>query len=82
MFHQGEDGQHDYRLYNLASDIGEANDLAVDHPQTVAELDASIEQHIHETRAVVPVPNPRFDPEKYRPERIGVGRIRKPVRKD
>ena len=25
LFHQGEDGAHDYRLYNLAEDIGERN---------------------------------------------------------
>jgi hypothetical protein len=82
MFHKGAEGQHGYRLYNLASDIGESHDLSVDYPQTVAELDALIEQHIRETSAVVPVPNPRFDPEEYRPERVGVGRIREPVGKN
>ena len=30
-----------------------------------------IENHIKDSKAVVPIPNPNFDPEQYHPERIG-----------
>jgi arylsulfatase A-like enzyme len=72
MFHQGENGAHGYRLYNVAEDIGEKNDLAPSNPERVQKLDAIIEKHLAESKAVVPVPNPNFDPSKYRPEEIGV----------
>lgn len=76
LFHQGENTRHGYLLYNLAEDIGETNNLAEQLPGKVAELDALIQQHIIDTQAVVPIPNPKFDPKQYHPERIGVGRIR------
>lgn len=76
MFHQGENGGHDYLLFNLADDIGEKHNLADEFPDKVKQLDALIEQHIVATNAVVPQPNPRFDPERYHPEEIGVPRIR------
>ena len=72
LFHQGEDGAHAWRLYDLANDVGERHDLAAAHPELVAELDAEIEQHLVDARAVVPLPNPRFDPARAAPERIGV----------
>jgi hypothetical protein len=71
LFHQGENGAHDYRLYNLKTDLGEANDLAKAQPDKVRELDRMIEDHIGQSKAVVPRPNPAFDPAQYRPERIG-----------
>ncbi|MFY8222966.1 MAG: sulfatase-like hydrolase/transferase [Pirellulales bacterium] len=71
IFHGGEAGTHDYRLYNLADDPGEQNNLAAAEPQRVADLDARIGAFLSETRAVLPVPNPAFDPAKYRPGRIG-----------
>ena len=77
LFHQGEDGGHEYRLYDLDSDIGETTNLAGQHSDLVQQLDAAIEQQIEASNAVVPVLNPRFEPAKYRPELIGVGRIRK-----
>ena len=40
-------------------------------PNCVAELDALIEKFLADTKAVVPVPNPAFDPAKYRPELEG-----------
>ncbi|TWT95139.1 sulfatase [Neorhodopirellula pilleata] len=76
QFYQGENGQHDYLLFNLAEDIGETNNLAEQMPEKVKQLDTLIDQHIAETNAVIPVPNPQFDPTKYRPEQIGVGKIR------
>ncbi|MCD6394561.1 MAG: sulfatase [Planctomycetes bacterium] len=72
IFHGGENGAHDYRLYNLADDIGEKNNLAASHPEKVKILDRMIASHIKETKAVVPQPNPNFDPKLYHPERIGL----------
>ncbi|MBD3672199.1 MAG: sulfatase [Planctomycetaceae bacterium] len=76
VFHGGKlkNGQptHDYKLFNLHDDIGEADNLAAQHPELVQELDALIDQHLKETGAVVPVPNPKFDPQLFQPEKIGV----------
>lgn len=68
IFHGGEKGAHRHLLFNLRDDLGEKNNLAVQKPDLVAELDAMIETFLIETKAVVPVPNPAFDPAKYRPE--------------
>ena len=81
LFHEGEDGQHAYRLYNLAEDIGETNDLANQHPERVASLDQQIEKYLTESKAVVPLPNPAFDPAQYRPELIGKPRSSKKRKK-
>ena len=72
LFHQGNNGAHDYLLYNLTEDIGEKNNLAATHPQKVQELDQIIEDYLQAANAVIPQPNPAFDPAKYRPEDIGV----------
>lgn len=71
LFHQGKDFAHDYLLYNLKWDISEHNNLAKVYPQKVQELDLLIEQHLVETKAVVPIINPKFDKAKYKPENIG-----------
>jgi arylsulfatase A-like enzyme len=63
IFHGGEKGAHRHLLFNLRDDLGEKNNLAAQKPELVAELDA--------TKAVVPVPNPAFDPAKYHPELEG-----------
>lgn len=62
FYHDGQDGNHRYELYNLAEDISEENDLAATYPQMVKQLDALIEEHLKETGALVPIPNPRYDP--------------------
>ncbi len=72
LFHQGEKEQHKYLLYNLRWDIGEHNELSKVYPEKVKELDEIIETRIKESHAVVPIPNPNFDPAKYAPEEIGV----------
>jgi len=72
LFHGGEGGAHDYRLYNLADDIGETKNLAAARPDKVRELDRLIEEHLKAAKAVVPLRNPNFDPEKYDPAKIGV----------
>ena len=71
LFHQGENGAHDYLLYNLAEDIGEKNNLAAKHPERVKEMDRILEEVIQDTGGLVPKPNPSFDPAQYRPEQIG-----------
>jgi len=72
IFHYGEDGKHDYRLYNLRKDIGENNDLATAHPERVKTMDRLIEDYIAEAHVVVPLPNPKFDPARFDPSTIGV----------
>jgi arylsulfatase A-like enzyme len=74
LFHQGENGAHDYRLFNLEEDIGETRNLAAAYPEKVRMLDRLIEAHLQDAEAVVPLPNPAFDPAKYRPEEVGVQR--------
>jgi arylsulfatase A-like enzyme len=81
VFYGGENGGHDYKLYNLANDIGEKNNLASKMPEKVKALDKLIEEHIKDTKAVVPIPNPKFDPKQYHPEKIGVSTFRKNKRK-
>ncbi len=77
IFHGGENGAHRWKLYNLRDDIGETRDFAAERPERVRELDALIATFLAETKAVVPVPNPNFNPAAYHPEREG-----KPARKE
>jgi arylsulfatase A-like enzyme len=72
LFYQGKNFKHDYLLYNLKWDIGEHNNLAKLYPEKVTELDKIIETHIKASHAIIPIPNPQFDPSKYAPENIGV----------
>ncbi len=70
-FFAGDGGKHDYQLFNLKNDIGERDNLADANPDRVRELDLLIESFLGDTGAVLPLPNPDFDPEKYRPDQIG-----------
>ncbi|MBL9183763.1 MAG: sulfatase [Verrucomicrobiaceae bacterium] len=71
IFHGGENGAHRHLLFNLRDDLGEKNNLAAAKPELVAELDALIDGFLTDTKAVVPVPNPKFDPAQYHPELEG-----------
>ncbi len=71
IFHGGEKGAHRHLLFDLGKDPGETTNLAPQRPDLVAELDGLIEGFLAETKAVVPVPNPTFDPAQYRPELEG-----------
>ena len=71
-YHYGEDGEHQYRLYNLREDIGENHNLASAHPDRVKAMDRLIEDYIAEAKVVVPLPNPKFDAAKFDPSKIGV----------
>ncbi|MFZ5830471.1 MAG: sulfatase [Planctomycetota bacterium] len=78
VFHGGENGAHRYLLFNLREDLGEQNNLAPGNLELVAELDALIEEFLVDTKAVTPIPNPDFDPAKYRPELEGKQKLKKP----
>ena len=71
IFHGGEKEAHRYLLFNLREDGSEKNNLAARRPELVAELDALIEDFLTDTKAVVPVPNPAFNPAVYHPEMEG-----------
>lgn len=71
IFHGGENGAHRYLLYDLEKDPGETTNLAAQHSDLVTELDGLIDGFLAETKAVVPLPNPDFDPAKYHPELEG-----------
>lgn len=78
LFHQGESGAHRHLLFNLRDDVGERTDLAKTKPEMVNELDALITTFLVKTNAVLPKPNPAFDPAKYRPEEEGRPKSRNP----
>ena len=71
VFHGGENGQHDYKLYDLSEDIGEAKNLASAYPEVVQTLDQLIEEYLADAGAVTPMPNPDFNPQLFDPEAIG-----------
>jgi len=71
IFHGGENGAHRHLLFNLREDLGEKNNLAGERPELVAELDALIEKFLADTKAVVPAPNPAFNPAAYHRENEG-----------
>jgi arylsulfatase A-like enzyme len=76
LFHQGENSAHRWNLFNLREDIGEQNDLAAKEPERVKTMDAQIAKFLTDTNAIVPIPNPSFDPAKYRPDEEGKGKMR------
>ncbi len=76
IFHGGDNREHRYKLYNLKEDIGETNNLAAKHPERVIELDALIESFLEETKAVLPRPNPKFNPAKYELELEGKAELK------
>ncbi|MFN5078082.1 MAG: N-acetylgalactosamine-6-sulfatase, partial [Planctomyces sp.] len=71
IFHGGDDGAHRLLLFDLANDPGEQHNLAVEQAQVAAELDGLIELFLQRTKAVVPIPNPAFDPQQYDPSLEG-----------
>ncbi|MCH2372236.1 MAG: sulfatase [Pirellulales bacterium] len=71
-FHYGENGDHQYRLYDLQRDIGENNNLASSHHNVVQELDSLIDQYIQDAKVILPLANPNFDASKFDASLIGV----------
>lgn len=71
IFYGDNQEKHRFKLFNLKNDIGEANNVAGDHPDLVEKLDKLISAFLEETQAVTPKPNPKFDPAKYDLSREG-----------
>jgi hypothetical protein len=65
LFHNGDNGDHRWKLFNLRQDIGEQNDLASSQPERVKALDELIEKYLVDRGAVLPTANPNFDHTKY-----------------
>jgi len=61
-FHGNPDGSHRLELYHLGKDPGESSDLASSEPSLTAELDALISRFLKDTHAVLPLPNPAWNP--------------------
>ena len=57
---------HRYELYNLKDDMGETINLADRMPDRVRQLDALLEDFLVRTHAVVPRPNPNYNPDAKR----------------
>lgn len=74
IFHGDKDQQHRHLLYHLKTDLGEVEDLSKENPEIVAKMSAQMDKFLAETGAVLPLPNPAFDPKQFRPEQIGVQR--------
>ncbi|MHC5211510.1 MAG: sulfatase, partial [Planctomycetota bacterium] len=63
-FHGDGPGREDrFELYDLAQDVGETTDVAASHADLVEELDAEITRHLERIEALVPQPNPGYDPD-------------------
>lgn len=71
VFHGGDNGAYRYSLFNLRDDLSEKHNLAAAQPERVKELDALIEHFLIDTKSVVPIPNPAFNPAKYHIEDEG-----------
>lgn len=60
-------------LYDLATDIGERNDLAAARPEDARRLSERLTQYLAAVDAQLPVANPDFDPSRPEPSRQGAG---------
>lgn len=61
-YFENRDGSDKYELYNLISDPSEIHDVAAAHPAVAAMLRLQMDAFIENTKAVLPLRNPRFDP--------------------
>jgi arylsulfatase A len=73
LFHQNEKLVRIYetgalRLYNIAADRGERQDLAPSNPARAAELDQKLSRYLADVHAQMPAPNPSFDASEETPK--------------
>lgn len=76
LWFAGPRREHEYELYDLSKDISEANNLASAQPQRVEQMAALLDQWLAETKALLPVENPSYDPNApSRPDRQRRGEV-------
>ena len=51
-------------LYDLGTDLSEANNVAASNPEKVKALEASLVKLLEETEAKFPIPNPGYKGKK------------------
>ncbi len=76
LLHNGENGAHDDRLFNLVDDIGETSDVAESHPEVTQNLAARLDQFLSDTEAVYQKPNPNFQPQQKALLNLGISPTR------
>jgi len=54
----------EFDLYNLKYDVNEMTDLKYSHPQKLEEMKTVLKKWQQDTKAAMPVPNPKFDPKR------------------
>lgn len=59
-FETSENYPDEFELYNLAEDIGETKNRAMENPEQLAKLTVLIESFLVDTDALVPKPNPDY----------------------
>lgn len=62
FFRDNPDGSDRFELYNLADDPGETKNLADANPELAHELNTLLSARLKKTNALLPGPNPDFDP--------------------
>jgi len=63
FFNTGAEQSDSFELYDLSVDPGESNNLASLHPEKLSEMNAWLDQHLEETRTLLPRKNPDYDPD-------------------
>lgn len=58
-----------YELYDLENDLGETKNLAERMPEKVTELNGLLDKHLRDIEALLPKPNPAYQPGAVRPSR-------------
>lgn len=62
LYNANDDKTDQFELYNLRDDMGETRDLAKEQPERVKTLRAKLDGFLRDTGAVLPKPNPAYDP--------------------
>lgn len=62
LYQANTDLSDGYELYNLREDVGETRNRAATEPHRVKALNGRLEQYLRDTHAVLPKPNPAYDP--------------------
>ena len=75
----GPEHTDELELFNLREDLSETTNVASKMPEKVREMDTMIDEFLQRTHAVIPKPNPAYNPSA--PRERNTGRV-KPRRRD